>query len=212
MGYTEPDLSKSALVTIDVQRDFSLRGAPAEIAGTMENVPNMVRLLSMFRRVFRPIVHVVRLYRADGSNVDLCRRALIRSGTSVVRPGSEGAELVGELLPDPTAKLDCGLLLDGGVQFFSQNESVIYKPRWGAFYQTPLQKHLEALKVNTIVVCGCNFPNCPRTTIYEASERDFKVVLVRDAVSGLYRKAEEELLNIGVHLSSTADLAGSFGR
>ena len=32
--------------------------------------------------------------------------------------------------------------------------------------------------------CGCNFPNCPRTSIYEASERDFRVVLARDAISG----------------------------
>jgi hypothetical protein len=30
------------------------------------------------------------------------------------------------------------------------------------------------LGVNTVVVCVCNFPNCPRTTIYEASEREMK--------------------------------------
>ena len=53
---------------------------------------------------------------------------------------------------------------------------------------------------DTVVVCGCNFPNCPRTTIYEASERDFRVVLAIDAISGLDERGMEELGNIGVRL------------
>jgi hypothetical protein len=60
--------------------------------------------------------------------------------------------------------------------------------------------------VTTAVFCGCNFPNCPRTSIYEASERDFRIVLADDAVSGLYDKGREELKNIGVWLMPTADL------
>jgi len=79
----------------------------------------------------------------------------------------------------------------------------MYKPRWGAFYDTLLDSHLHRLGVDTLVFTGCNFPNCPRTSIYEASERDFKVVLVEDAISGLYPKGIEEMLNIGVHLAST---------
>ena len=55
---------------------------------------------------------------------------------------------------------------------------------------------------------GCNYPNCPRTSIYEASERDFRVVLVKDAVSQLYPKGEEEMKNIGVSLQETNDIEG----
>jgi nicotinamidase-related amidase len=51
----------------------------------------------------------------------------------------------------------------------------MYKPRWGTFYNTLLEKHLHDLGVNTVIVCECNFPNCSRTTIYEASERDFRM-------------------------------------
>lgn len=40
----------------------------------------------------------------------------------------------------------------------------------------------------------------PRTSIYEASERDFRVVVARDALSGLYERGERELVGIGVHL------------
>jgi nicotinamidase-related amidase len=57
-----------------------------------------------------------------------------------------------------------------------------------------------------LVFCGCNFPNCPRTSIFEASERDFRIVLVRDAISGLYERGEQELHAIGVTLMETQDV------
>ena len=83
----------------------------------------------------------------------------------------------------------------------------MYKPRWGAFYETPLEQHLRAHGVSTVVFAGCNFPNCPRTSIYEASERDFRVVVVGDAISGLYERGGLELTNIGAHLMSAVELS-----
>jgi nicotinamidase-related amidase len=59
---------------------------------------------------------------------------------------------------------------------------------------------LHNLGVNTIVVCGCNFPNCPRTTIYEASERDFRIVLAKDTTSVIYDIGLLELENTGVSI------------
>jgi hypothetical protein len=72
------------------------------------------------------------------------------------------------------------------------------------FYRTPLEGHLRELDVDTVVVCGCNFPNCPRTTIYEASERDFHIVFVPDAASGVYRRGLVELKGIGVAIQDTS--------
>ncbi len=181
-------------------------GSPAEIPGTMGTIPSIVRLLNAYRARERPIVHIVRLYLSDGSNADLCRRESIQKGNELVCPGSAGAELIQELLPAADTKLDCPHLLGGGIQTLGPGEVAIYKPRWGAFFGTPLHDHLDGLQVNTLVVCGCNFPNCPRTTIYEASERDFRIVLVEDAVSGIYQQGKEELRNIGVHLWSTETL------
>jgi len=43
MSLTAPDPRMSLLLTIDVQSDFTAPGAPAEIAGTAEAVPTMVR-------------------------------------------------------------------------------------------------------------------------------------------------------------------------
>ena len=54
------------------------------------------------------------------------------------------------------------------------------------------------MDVTTVAVCGCNFPNCSRATIYEVSERDFQVAAVTDATSGLYERGLRELENIGV--------------
>lgn len=206
-SYTVPEWSNSALVTIDVQRDFSLPGAPAEVPGTMEVVPQIARLIEVYRTSRRPIVHMVRLYRSDGSNADLCRREAIQDGKEIVRPGSEGAQLVQELLPTADLELNSPHLLKGGIQPLGPSEVAIYKPRWGAFYETPLHEHLDELQVNTLVICGCNYPNCPRTTIYEASERDFRVVLAEDAVSGLYERGRQEMDNIGVKLLSASDIA-----
>jgi nicotinamidase-related amidase len=200
-NYTNPDWANSALLTIDTQRDFTLPGAPTEIAGTMEAASVMRRLVAAFRQEGKPIVHLVRLYRPDGSNVDLCRREAIEQGKSVtVLSGSDGAELVDELKPSSEVSLDVELLLGGDLQEIGEREWIMYKPRWGAFYQTPLQGHLQELGINTVVICGCNFPNCPRTTIYEASERDYRVVLITDAISGLYERGSQELERIGVEL------------
>lgn len=206
MKYTEPRLLTSALLTIDTQCDFVLPDSAARIPASIEIIPNMKSLLSAYRQYGFPIVHIVRLYLPDGSNVDLCRKEIVEDGLRVIVPNTAGAELVADLKPNPDVKLDADLLLNGGIQYWGKKEFVIYKPRWGAFYKTPLDKHLSDLGVDTLVICGCNFPNCPRATIYEASERDYKVVLVEDAVSGIYEKAKEELRHIGVRIWSTDKL------
>lgn len=206
-GYTAPDWSNAALITVDVQRDFSLPGAPAQIAGTAEAAPRMETVVRAFRRAGRPIVHVVRLYLPDGSNADLCRREALRQGARIGLPGSEGAELVDELKPSSAARLDAARLLAGELQEVGEREWVMYKPRWSAFYRTPLEEHLRSLGANTVVVCGCNFPNCPRATVYDASERDLRVVLVSDATSGLYERGARELATIGVKLLDSGECA-----
>jgi nicotinamidase-related amidase len=161
-------------------------------------------LVAAFRDAGKPIFHVVRLYRPDGSNVDPCRREAVESGVILaVQPGSDGAELVDELKPSPEVRLDAEALLGGRMQEIGEREWVMYKPRWGTFFETPLHDHLRGLGVNTLVVCGFNLPNCPRTTIYEASERDYRIVAVADAISGVYERGLGELKSIGVELMGT---------
>ncbi len=202
--YTQPEFDASALITIDTQRD-TLDGQPLEISGTSAILPNMRRLIETFRAHQRPIVHIVRLYKPDGSNVDLCRRSTVESGQALLAPGALGSELAPGLLPEGRA-LDCERLLSGEIQRVSDREAIIYKPRWGAFYRTSLEQHLRGLGITTTTFTGCNFPNCPRASIVEASERDFRVVVVRDAVSGLDERGASEMRNIGVTVLTTKEL------
>ncbi len=197
--YTAPEFTSIALVTIDTQREY-LDGQSLEVPGTTAILPAIARMLRAFRRANAPIVHIIRLYGRDGADADLCRRGLLETGAAILAPDGEGSQLPPELLADPGVRLDPALLLAGEIQRISDTEVVIYKPRWGAFFRTPLEAHLRSVGASTVVFCGANFPNCPRTSVYEASERDFRIVLARDAVSGLYSRGERELAAIGVRL------------
>jgi nicotinamidase-related amidase len=199
------------LITIDTQCD-TLDGQPFEIPGTSAILPRMRTLLEAYRSAEMPIIHIVRIYKADGSNVDLCRKELVEQGATLVLARSSGCRLAPELLPQAGVELDLDLLLSGGIQALDSREVVIYKPRWGAFYNTPLEQYLRKQGISTLVFSGCNFPNCPRASIYEASERDFRVVLVEDAISGLYDQGRTEMGNIGVNLFSSGQVIDAIGR
>jgi nicotinamidase-related amidase len=201
--YTGPVPSSAVLVLIDVQRDFYDEDAALPVAGTRDAIPRMAKLAMAFRQKDLPIVHVIRLYRPDGSNADLVRRRWVEQGARIAAPGSAGSQIAPELLPNPV-ELDHENLLKGGFQQIGPAEHVMYKPRWGAFYQTNLEEHLRSNGIDTLVFAGCNFPNCPRASIYEASERDFRIVLVSDAISGLYDRGIEECRGIGVDVKDLA--------
>lgn len=202
-AHTAPHLGTSALLVIDMQRDF-LDGGASSIAGTSHVLPAVADLTGAYREAGLPIVHVVRLY--DGDDVDLPRRSLIASGAAIVRPHSTGSQIPRELLLAGVPELDPELLLAGRMQELARSEWAMWKPRWGAFHRTPLDAHLRRLGADTIVIAGCNFPNCPRATIYGASERDYRTLIVEDAVSGVLPLHLEEAERIGAGHLRVAEL------
>ncbi|MDK3256015.1 cysteine hydrolase family protein [Blastococcus capsensis] len=203
--FIAPHLESSALLVIDTQVDF-LDGGASPIAGTTDRLPQMTRLVAAYRSARRPIVHVIRLY--EGDDVDLVRRTTIQGGAPIVRPGSAGARIAPSLLPDPDVELDAAVLLAGGLQEVGSNEVVMWKPRWSAFYRTPLDDHLGNLGIDTVVLAGCNFPNCPRATIFDASERDYRVVVAQDATSQVTPDRLSDALQLGVCAMSTEAVVG----
>ncbi|WAJ45513.1 cysteine hydrolase [Mycobacterium sp. Aquia_216] len=203
--YIRPHAGSAALVLIDMQRDFlDLGDAPMPVSGTGALIPAIAKLARAFRERGLPIVHAVRLYRADGSNVDLVRRQSVERGARIALPGSCGSQIAAELLPK-AVELDHELLLSGDWQQVGTAEHVMYKPRWGAFYGTTLERRLRESGSDTVVFAGCNFPNCPRASIYEASERDFRIVLVSDAMSGVYERGVDECRAIGVAVNDVSE-------
>ncbi|MGH4007454.1 MAG: cysteine hydrolase family protein [Pseudonocardiaceae bacterium] len=195
-----PDLSRSALVVIDTQVDF-LDGGASPIPGTTQILPKIAHLLTAYRDAAAPIVQVVRLY--DGDDVDLPRRAAIAAGAPIARPGSAGSQLAPELRLAGAPDLDVPTLLAGRVQNLGPHEVAVWKPRWSAFYRTGLDCHLAGLGVHTIVFAGCNYPNCPRASIYDASERDYRVLIAADAISGIKDHHLDEAGQIGAIQASS---------
>jgi hypothetical protein len=63
--------------------------------------------------------------------------------------------------------------------------------------------------VTTLAFSGCNFPNCPRASIYEAGERDYKIILVKDTMSFLDKRDMIEMESIGVVFSNANELANA---
>jgi len=206
-AYTAPEVARSALLTIDMQKDFTEPGGESPIAGTKSCVPAMVRILEAYRKCRLPVIHVIRLYQPDGTNADLCRRALLAAGKKIVAPNSSGAELVNDFTVGLDLRLEAASLLAGRMQAIRDREWLMYKPRWDAFYGTSLESHLRGLSVTSVVIVGCNFPNCPRATAYGASMRDFRVALLRDAVSGVYEQGLQELRNIAIETPSVEEWA-----
>jgi nicotinamidase-related amidase len=107
-----PRFDQSALITIDTQID-TLDGQPLEIPGTTAALPAIATLTSSFRESGRPIVHVVRLYLADGSNAEPSRSRRVSGDTPILRPGHAGRLIAPEILSDAPAELDDDLLLSG---------------------------------------------------------------------------------------------------
>jgi nicotinamidase-related amidase len=129
--FTSADWRNAALLTIDTQNDFTLPNSPFAITGTFEIVAKMRHVLHAFRSTHRPIIHVIRIYNSNGSNVDLCRkRAVAELDKKLVIAGTQGAELVDELKPSyPKVMLDTELLLKGKLQQVASKEWIMYKPR-----------------------------------------------------------------------------------
>jgi nicotinamidase-related amidase len=211
--YITPQRAHAALLTVDAQRDYADPESPVKSAGASYALEPLARLVRGVRETGMPIFHAVRFYKPDGSNVDLARRRAVEEGMRVLMPGSLGAELIGEVAPPDAPRLDPYLLQDGGVQEIGRHEEVLYKPRWGAFYRTSLEQRLHNLGINTLIVVGANFATSGRATALEASERDFRVVLVPQASSGLRDTGANDMARIGVSLMHLDDcLAWTDGR
>lgn len=201
--FTAPCWEQAALLSIDLQNDFCDTAAPSGgIGSDALTVSNCIRLTAAFRDRTKPATHVVRLYEADGSNVDTVRRQAVQKGMRKVIVGSEGARSVAGLLPSG-AIMDEATLLRGEPQKVGEHEYLVYKPRWGAFYRTVLQDVLSRLAVDTLVICGTVFPNCVRATIHQALERDYRVVVAYDAIAGIYPRGVREYVVMGASALTT---------
>lgn len=209
MDHTSLDWGSAALVVIDVQNDFVNGAMP--VPGTAAVLPRLSRLLDAFRRAGMPIVHAVRLYEPGSSDVDPVRREAIEQGARIVAPGTRGAQIPRAVTGRPVT-LDTARLLAGEPQAVSATEVILHKPRWSAFHRTGLQAWLSDRDVTSVLVAGCNLPNCPRATLFDATERDLRAGVVTDAVSQTSPERLADLALIGVQQVTVDDVLAHLGQ
>lgn len=210
--YTRPQKEHAALITLSAQRDYTLTSSPIRTSGLSRAVPAMQKLVQGCRERAVPVYHSIRLYKTDGSNVDNCRREAVEEGLRIFMPGSLGAELIQEIQPEGCdVRINPDLLFDGRFQEIGENESIFYRPRWGAFHGTPLEDELRQRGVNTLIICGFSFTTATRATLYEASARDFRVVVVPDALCNATEEGLQELGRMGVYLMDAEEAVSWLG-
>jgi nicotinamidase-related amidase len=173
----------TALLTIDMQNDFVLPGAPGCVAGAMATVPRLREVLDWFRQQRWPVFHMVREYRADGSDIELCRLEAFRTGRKMAVPGTPGCEIVKELAPLP-------------------GEYRIVKPRFSGFMGTELDFMLRRLGVEQVVITGTQYPNCIRATAFDSLAYGYRTTILTDATSAVSDDIAQanirDLQNVGV--------------
>ena len=180
-------MGKTALLIIDMQNDFCLPGAPFEVKGALSVAAQIKKALDAGRSFGLPIVHVIRHYRADGTDVEITRlQAFMEKGGALIE-GTKGAEIIDGLKP-------------------VKGEYIVVKKRWSAFFQTELDILLRRLKVNRIVVTGVQTPNL-YGQLYDANP-GHEVILLTDGTGNgaeVHQANLFDMQNIGIELMTTEE-------
>jgi nicotinamidase-related amidase len=172
---------KTALIVIDMQRDFLLPGGFGETLGNdvdqlLKVVPPLADLISAARTAGVMVIHTREGHQPDLSD---CPPAKLNRGAPSKRIGDEGKygrilirgeyghDIVDELAP-----------IDG--------EVVIDKPGKGAFYATGLQDILTAAGITQLLITGGTTEVCVHTTTREANDRGYECLVVSDCVGSYF--------------------------
>ena len=185
----EPE--RAALLLIDMQHGFLDDDSGLCVAGAAATVPACSRALERARQLGMVVFHVRRFYEADGSDVEPTRYAAWAAGG---RPLSVASDAPDSLEVPEELSLQKG-------------DHIIVKPRYSAFFNTPLHDELSELGVDTVLLAGTSTPNCIRTTCYDALSLDYNVAVLSDATSSrtpeVQRANLEDMALAGAQLLST---------
>jgi nicotinamidase-related amidase len=185
------DVAHTALVIIDMQRDFIEPGGFGETLGNDVSllaaiVPTVQRVLHAWRRAGGMVVHTRESHAPDLSD---CPSAKRLRGAPALRIGDMGA--MGRILVqgEPGNQIiDALAPVDG--------ETVIDKPGKGAFYATPLQERLAQRGITHLIVMGVTTEVCVQTTLREANDRGYDCLLVEDGTESYFPQFKQATLEM----------------
>jgi nicotinamidase-related amidase len=154
-----------ALLVIDMQDEFvKPHWSPDWVPEATRQVPHIRRLIEHCRGKNIPVIYTV--YSNTHNFLD--------------RPKT------GKSMPGRYSELDIdtsNFFRQGRVWHElapRQDELVIHKSSYGAFYDTPLETILKNLKKDTVAICGTLTNYCCGATARQAYERSFKVIFGSD--------------------------------
>ena len=176
----------SALVIIDMQRDFVEPGGFGETLGNdvsllRKAIAPTQRVLSAARDSKMLVIHTREGHRPDLSDLPANKRRRGRLKAGIGDPGPMGRILVrGEYGHDIIDELKPG-----------PGEPVVDKPGKGAFYATDLDALLKNRGIKQLIVCGVTTEVCVNTTVREANDRGYDCLVLADCVASYFPEFQE---------------------
>jgi biuret amidohydrolase len=178
--------SRTALVVIDMQRDFLEPGGFGETLGNdvsllAKVIKPLGALMNVARRTGMLVIHTREGHRPDLSDAP---RAKVERGLPSMRIGAPGP--MGRILirGEPGHDIIPALYPEPG-------EPVIDKPGKGAFYATDLHSILQNRQIETLIVCGVTTEVCVHTTVREANDRGFRCIVPADCCGSYFPEFHE---------------------
>ncbi|MEO0019236.1 MAG: isochorismatase family cysteine hydrolase [candidate division WOR-3 bacterium] len=169
---------RSALLVIDMQKFFLDPSSPTFTSGGMAIVPNLKMLIREFRQANRPVIYTCHVHHPEGIDAGIMKwwwQGMCIEGTPESRVIDEIAPL--------------------------QDEKIVYKHRYSAFYNTDLETVLRCLKIEDLVITGIMTNMCCESTARDAYYRDYRVFFLADGTG---------TINEEMHLASLLNLAFGF--
>ena len=152
------DPTRSALIVVDMQNDFVKEGGTLVVLDAQSTIPKIKALLDLTRESGMKVVFTQDTHNEGDPEWEIWPEH--------VREGSWGWQIVDELQP-------------------LEDELVIRKVRYDAFYGTHLDHFLRVWEVDTLVICGTVANICVHYTAASAALRWYDVIIPKDATSAL---------------------------
>jgi ureidoacrylate peracid hydrolase len=178
------DISKTAVIVVDMQNDFGSRGGMLDLAGID---------ISGIRKAIAPIARVLTSARHEGIKIVYLKMAFRADLSDFGAPDSPNRlkhpPLVGRSTRAPDGKESRVLIRDTwNTDIVDElkpqaDDFVIYKHRFSGFYQTDLDATLKKLGIQYLIVAGCTTSVCVEATVRDAMYRDYSCVLLEDCMS-----------------------------
>ncbi len=185
----EFDPKSTALLIIDMQRDFVMPGGFGEALGNdvtplQATIAPTKRVLEAARKKGMLVIHTREGHRPDLTDCPPTKLVRGRGKTRIGDPGPMGRILVrGEIGHDIVPEL-----------YPAAGEPVIDKPGKGAFYATDLELILRDRGIKTLIVCGVTTEVCVNTSVREANDRGYECVVLADCVGSYFPEFQKAAL------------------